>query len=306
LVASASKILSAGVIMRLQDQGALDIAQPIDRYLGAWGEHKANVTLAQLMSGSSGLPSADEVFAAAEMPNVPQRYAAHVCEVKTQPSLTACGKAIYQDDVPENNQKPDTEFRYGGSAWQLAGAIAEVVSGKSWAELVDETYAKPCELDSLGYTNQGEITRKRYTYPPDVDGDVSKLPITDNPLIEGGAYSTASDYAQVLLMHLRGGKCGSARVLSEKSVETMQADRVAAYGGKVTTDPTNPFTGYGLGWWTTDSFIADPGAYGAFPLIDLNNDFAVVLLLEAKSSTGPAIMRQVQPILVEIMAEQKS
>lgn len=60
LVASASKILSVGVLMRLQDENKLDIQQPINTYLRDWGEHKTNVTIAQLVSNSSGLPGLDE------------------------------------------------------------------------------------------------------------------------------------------------------------------------------------------------------------------------------------------------------
>ena len=47
---------------------------------------------------------------------------------------------------------PDTQFRYGGGQWQLAGGVAEMASGETWAELVEATYG-PCDLDVLGYSN---------------------------------------------------------------------------------------------------------------------------------------------------------
>src|SRR5262249_40064391 len=37
LIASSSKMLSAGVLMRLADQGALDVDAPVGRYLSTWG-----------------------------------------------------------------------------------------------------------------------------------------------------------------------------------------------------------------------------------------------------------------------------
>ena len=66
---------------------------------------------------------------------------------------------------------------------QIAGAVAEIASGKSWAELIDEIYVEPCDLRSLGYTNPwiplGAISGSY----PDWDGDLSLLPPTDNCLL---------------------------------------------------------------------------------------------------------------------------
>src|SRR5690606_33246929 len=56
LIASSSKPLSVGVLMRLADQGLLDIDAPIGTYVGdMWGNEKAALTVAQLVSNSSGM-----------------------------------------------------------------------------------------------------------------------------------------------------------------------------------------------------------------------------------------------------------
>src|SRR5262245_22714180 len=58
LIASSSKILSVGILMRLADQGLVDFDEPIGTYLSEeFGEGKAELTLAQLLSNSSGLIS---------------------------------------------------------------------------------------------------------------------------------------------------------------------------------------------------------------------------------------------------------
>ncbi|MET0340486.1 MAG: serine hydrolase, partial [Polyangiales bacterium] len=198
LIASSSKILSVGVLMRLADQGKLDIDAPISRYLPeAWGAHKQGVSVASLVSNSSGLPSLGEIIANSSA------YLPHLCQYSDQGSLESCGRAIYSDDSPGANREPDKQFRYGGSQWQLAGAVAEQVSGKSWAELIEETYRAPCGVESLGYTNQ--FAKSSLGYPKDFDGDASLQPKTQNPSIEGGAYITGPDYGKLLHMHLRGG-----------------------------------------------------------------------------------------------------
>jgi CubicO group peptidase (beta-lactamase class C family) len=292
LIASASKILSVGVIMKLADEQKLDINEPIKTYLPEWGDTPVGeVTAAQLFSNSSGMPSLAEVSAAARDLSGP--LASNLCQYAPDGDLQTCGQVLYKTEPP---REPNSEFAYGGSQWQLGGALAEVVSEKSWAELIDETYVKPCKVPSLGYTNQ--FAKWSLGYPPaaEFDGDVSKLPETQNPSIEGGAYINIVDYAKLLQMHLNGGKCGNERVLSPEAVKTMQEDWVAKYEG----DTKNPrLPGYGLGWWVNeqDGFVADPGAYGAFPWIDNERGYAAMVIIEVSSAVGAQLAFSTKPIL---------
>lgn len=57
LVASSSKVVSVGVLMRLADQGLVDVDATIGNYLSAWGSGKPELEVAQLVSNSSGLVS---------------------------------------------------------------------------------------------------------------------------------------------------------------------------------------------------------------------------------------------------------
>lgn len=312
LIASSSKILSVGVLKRLEDQGKVDFAAPISKYLGtSWGDHKTNISLAELMSNSSGLPSLGEILVLSSNPTqeLLAQYSAHLCQYMAAGTLSDCGKSIYQDDMPANNRPPDQTFRYGGSQWQLAGAVAEVVSGKTWAELINETYVAPCGVPSVGFTNpygQKDVSPLGY---PSFDADQSKLPVSANPSIEGGGYSTAPDYAKLLLMHLRGGKCGDTKVLSPEAVAAMQKDRVMAYGGTPSTGAnatgTSIFTGYGLGWWVSEDMIADPGAYGAFPFLDLKRGYGAIIMLEVNNTVGGKIGLAVKPSLDAIFDKLK-
>jgi hypothetical protein len=75
-------------------------------------------------------------------------------------------------------------------------------------------------------------------------------------------------------MHLRGGKYGDTQVLSAAAVATMQKDRLAAYGGNTSVDDV--FAGYGLGWWIGADMVADPGAYGAYPYLELKRGYGAM------------------------------
>jgi CubicO group peptidase (beta-lactamase class C family) len=192
-------------------------------------------------------------------------------------------------------------FAYGGSQWQLAGAVAEQVSGKRWADLIEETYVTPCAVPSLGYTNQ--FGKGGTGYPSFFQAKKANLPVTDNPSIEGGAYVTVGDYAKLLLMHLRGGVCGETRVLSEEATARMQEDRVADHGG--TGNPSAP--GYGLGFWISpeNQTVTDPGAYGSFPLLDQKRRYGVFIAIELTSEVGTQLGAAVKPTLDKIFDDAK-
>ena len=270
LIASATKMITAGVLLRLDDGGSLD-----------WGSGNPAITPAQLLSNSSGLVGIfpDPI------------YLPYICQYLPEGSLQDCAKSIFTTIADDADViAPDTSFRYGGGQWQVAGAVAEVASGRSWAELIDETYVQPCGLDpgSLGYSNYISLMGNGIDYPTEFNGDPSTLVATNNPNVEAGAYATPRVFAELLLMYLRGGECGDGQqVLSQKAIDRMVADRV----GTVYDGSAGPGRGYGMGWWIQrqDGFVYSLGAYGAVPTLDLDEGFGYYLVLEANDSTWQAI-----------------
>jgi CubicO group peptidase (beta-lactamase class C family) len=287
LLASASKVVSVGVLMRLADEHIVDLDAPVGTYVGSlWGSEKGALTLAQMLSNSSGMVGVTDN----------PIYAPYLCQYRHVGTLAACAQKIYQAADSSDIVPPDTKFRYGGGQWQLAGGIAEVASGKSWAQLVKETYVDPCGTSSLGYTNQFAGGTKGY--PSSFTGDPGDVVQTDNPNVEGGGYITAGDYGKILLMHLRGGLCGNTRVLSDSAVARMQKDRIGqVYGGATNK---SLLEGYGLGWWIDRSHpgvVADIGLYGATPWLDTARGYGVMILIEGNSTEGATLWLTTKPIL---------
>jgi CubicO group peptidase (beta-lactamase class C family) len=299
LIASASKMLTAGVLLRLDDQGLLDVDAPVADAV-PWGGGNPEVTPAQLLSNSSGLVGLID----------DPTFGPYICQYLAQGTLQGCAEQIFtttQDD--DRVVPPDTEFRYGGGQWQVAGGLAEAVSGRTWAELVDETYIEPCGVDSLAYNNHfaqtdvlGGPEANPFSYPEGFDGDPSVLSPTENPNMEGGAYISPTDYAALLLMQLRGGRCGDTQVLSSAAVERMHTDRIGpAYGGSTDSED---LSGYGLGWWvaTEDpAIVEDGGAFGAVPWLDTADGYGVYLVVERTSKDGQRLARQLRPLVDEQM-----
>jgi len=288
MIASSSKMISAAVLMRLDDDGLLDVDAPVADVV-EWGAGNPTVTPAQLISNSSGLIGLQDGFG----------YESYLCQFIPAGTLQQCAEQIFttSDDDAEVIP-PDTEFRYGGAQWTIAGAVAEAASGQSWAQLVDELIAAPCGLESLGYN-----IPTGFEYPASFDGDPSTLPPTNNPNPEGGAYVTAPDYAQLMLMQLRGGMCGDERVVSSDAIDRMHADHVAeVYDGDAGDDPTS---GYGMGWWVDreSGRISDEGAYGTVPWLDLEDGFGAYLVVEKTSPVGSSLAAQLyEPVEAAVLA----
>ena len=290
LIASSSKMVVAGVLMRLHDDGLLDIDAPVADVAG-WGAGNPEVTPAQLISNSSGLVGL--------LPN--PAYGPYVCQFLPIGTLQACAEQVFTTtDDDADIVPPDTEFRYGGAQWQVAGAVAEVASGKSWAALIDEVYVQPCGLDVLAFNNHFiQLEGEPYRYPASFDSDPSTLMPTYNPNLEGGAYVTTGDYGALLLMHLRDGMCGDNQVLSAESLDRMHSDRImAAYGSDVGG------SGYGMGWWVDreNGRITDGGLYGTVPWLDLEDGYGAYLVVEADSPTGNALAGLLYEVVEEAVA----
>jgi CubicO group peptidase (beta-lactamase class C family) len=289
LIASSSKMIVAGVLMALDDQGLLDVDAPVADVV-EWGAGNPTITPAQLLSNSSGLVGLSPDPA----------YAPYICQYLPQGTLADCAETIFTTDRDDADiAPPDTEFRYGGAQWQVAGAVAQAASGRSWAQLVEDIYIEPCGVESLGFNNQWtQFGRMRFTYPRAFDADPTTLAPTDNPNMEGGAYITAPDYAELLLMHLRGGRCGGRQVLSSAAIDRMHADRIGeVYDGSV------GLMGYGMGWWINrvTGRLSDPGAYGSTPWLDLDDDYGVYLVVEADGATGTALADLLADPIDEVM-----
>ena len=273
LIASSGKMIAAGVLLHLNDTGLLDIDAPIAAVLAAGSAHP-DITAAQLLSNSSGLVGLDPDPA----------YAPYICQYTPDRILQDCvDQILTTSDDDADVVPPDTQFRYGGAQWQVAGGVAEAASGRSWEQLLEDVYRTPCGVESLGF-NSHFLQLGAEGYPRAFNSDPTTLATTGNPNIEAGAYITAADYAQILLMHLREGRCGTNQVLSPAALDRMHLDR--------TESTYDADTSYGMGWWidSETGIITDPGIYGSMAWLDLDDGYGAYLALEADDgSDGEAL-----------------
>ena len=99
--------------------GLLDIDAPVADVV-EWGAGNPDITVAQLISNSSGLGGL-----ASEL-----SLTVYVCQFLPGQTMDGCAAEVFATEADDEIVvPPDTEFRYGGVQWQVAGAVAEAVLG---------------------------------------------------------------------------------------------------------------------------------------------------------------------------------
>jgi len=174
---------------------------------------------------------------------------------------------------------PGKVFEYGELSMQIGGHLAELATGKTWHELFAERLTQPLDMPDTDYKTFGETT---------------------NPVVGGGAQSSALNYARFLQMLLDGGTCGEERILSQEAVAEILTDQLAETA-------IRPEAGYGIGCWgyrldpetSRFRFATSPGAYGFIPWIDLDRNLAGVLAANSCYDCVEAYWEEVLSILEE-------
>lgn len=245
-IASASKWLTAAVVMTLVDEGKLSLDRPVRTWLPHVKGEGGNVTLRQLLSQTSGVAG-----------GLGELY-----EMKQDHRMTLAQSAAEVLSRPLAYQ-PQTEFRYGAPGFQVAGAVVEAVTGQRWEDVFQARIARPLGMQQTYWTFMKFGTAS----PPVAE--------TNNPTLQGGAVGTADDYLRFLRMLSQNGTFAGRQVLSPAAVAEMLTDQTA--GAKMNPTGAALLTDahYSLGNWcetwdarkhcTRSSSI---GAFGTYPWLD--------------------------------------
>lgn len=260
-VASASKLVSGLVLLRLVDQGKLSLDSTTGDVLG-WTGPNATIKLSHLMSFTSGLP----------------REAA--CILKPAIPLSACVDEIRDTTAVA---EPGTRFDYGSTHLHVAARMAEVKTGKPWATIFQDELKAPLGLPP-------EVVY--YTAPRQEVG-------VQNPLIAGGLRVSVDEYAKILGTAFANGVApNGTRIVSDASI-ALQAK--APYPAAIVGYSPIAALGqgldvrYGLAAWLECATpnegcaqISSPGAFGFTPWLDRDAGYYAILGMEVER-TGEVV-----------------
>ncbi len=194
-IASDTKKMTGIIARNLAAEGLLDLNTPVIKHLNAFLTDDAksrlkDVTMNTLLLHTSGLP-----------------YRQLTMNRKDgEPFLIPYTAEELQNDLNQVvlRTAPGANFGYSNFGYAVAGYILELVSGKSYAELIQEHIAKPYDL--VNTTATLSETQKVLLVTPYFKSDRHKatFPATMGKLsAAGGIYSTISDL--MILMNLQMG-----------------------------------------------------------------------------------------------------
>lgn len=250
-IASCSKWLSAALVMSFVDEGKLSLEDSIGKFLPIMSLNgKGQIKIWQCLSHLTGIEQTGNMQGLASGQRVIGNDRIHEWkDMKTAMEIIA--------KQPMEGE-PGKTFHYGNIGLQIAAAIIEKNGGKDFETLFAERIAKPCEM---------------------INTDFGKKAL---PLAAGGAWSTTTDYIHFLSMILNNGSYKGKQVLSKKSIEAMQQNRIK--DADIVYSPAEAANwGYGFGEWvmnenaTNLSIVSSPGLFGSFPWVDNDKKYCAFL-----------------------------
>ncbi|WP_397446555.1 serine hydrolase [Polaribacter sp. R77954] len=219
-IGSITKQFTASAILKLRDDGKLDLDDDITKYVKEYPTHGYEITIKHLLTHTSGIKSYTGM----------KEWDGEVRKKDFTPE-----ELIEFFKYQPMDFKPGEEWRYNNSAYFILGYIIEVVSGMSYEEYIESTFFNPLEMTSSYYGSTSRIIRNRaYGYDKNDDGYINAdfLSMTQ-PYAAGSLLSTIDDlynwYSAVM----------DDKVISKASREEAHSSYKLNSGEK---------TGYGYGW----------------------------------------------------------
>lgn len=141
-IGSVSKQITAGAVMRLVEEGDLDLTDDIRDHLPELPDYESTVTVADLLHHTSGLPDyVDELDADLD-------------EVSTGDDAF---EALEDEDATPAFE-PGSAFEYSNSNYFLLGQLVEAVTGETLVDYAEEELFAPLGMENTRYRDdQGEL-----------------------------------------------------------------------------------------------------------------------------------------------------
>ena len=266
-ICSMTKPITSVAVMMLYEEGRFLLEDPVSKYLP---EFKNPKVLVKPASGEPySIPATKEITV--------RDLLRHTSGITYQwngdlgPMYESAGVASgllqYEGTIGDSVKhlaaqpllfNPGSRFEYSLGV-DVLGRLVEVLSGKPLDEFFRTRIFEPLGMkDTYFFPPDNKLDRLAAAYTYSADKGLNRFP--DTPIKEGafvysadyptrgpkklfsggaGLVSSAMDYARFCQMMLDGGKAGSTRLLSRKTVELMTHDQL----GKI-----DPEQGFGLGF----------------------------------------------------------
>lgn len=200
-IASVSKPFTAAAIMRLAEQGKLDLKAPLSTALPGY-PNGDKLTIHHLLTHMSGIPNINDFPEYETIQRSPHKPAELV--------------AYFRDKPLEF--EPGAKYSYSNSNYNLLALIIETVSGSSYGEFLDKEIIVPLGLERTGHKgSQAQVITGAATgYSPAGSIGLERAPFLDWSVKTGNGslYSDAHGVAR-FMRAVHQGKLLSAASLKQ-------------------------------------------------------------------------------------------
>ncbi|MGA7524215.1 MAG: serine hydrolase [Acidobacteriaceae bacterium] len=207
---SLTKQFTAALVLLMQQDGKLNINDPVSKYLPDAPKAWEKITLANLLGHTSGIPNFTNF----------KEFGVWAASPHTWPEEYAFFK-----DKPLDFE-PGTKFSYSNSNFEVLGGILEKVSGEKYGDLLRERIFGPLGMNDSGLDSDELVLPKRAEgYMQGPKGlMVARSESMSVPFSAGSIYSTTGD-----LLKWEQGLFGG-KLLSADSLKAMTTPGKGSYG----------------------------------------------------------------------------
>jgi CubicO group peptidase (beta-lactamase class C family) len=289
-IASMTKPVTGIAVLMLQDEGKLNVSDPVAKYIPEFASLKtpagkpANLTITQILTHTSGLGEATGPAAQ---------------QAKTLADLVPIWLAAPMQ------YEPGERWRYTQSGINAGARIVEVISGMTFDAFVQQRLFDPLGMkDTTFYPSDAQRARLATAYarnkgtgalepaPPRPEYGTRNRPPQGN----GGLYSTPRDYARLCQMLLNGGTLDGRRYLTAAAMKLLTTPQTGDLPTGFFQNDTYGNRGPNYGWGITTCILRTPhdgvaamlspgtyghgGAWGTQAWIDPVKGVAYILMVQ--------------------------
>ena len=316
-IASMTKPVTGTAILMLQDEGRLNVNDPVAKYLPEFANLKtpsgkpANLTITQILTHTSGLGEASGPAAQA---------------AKTLADLVPIWLATPMQ------YEPGSQWRYTQSGINAGARIVEVVSGMTFDVFLQKRLFGPLGMKhTTFYLDDAQRAGLVTAYAKNKDtGKLDAVPPRPEfgprdkpPQGNGGLYSTAQDYARFCQMLLNGGQLDGHRYLSAVALKLLSTPQTGDQPEGFFHNDTYGQHGKDYGWGIGTCVLRRPhegvaamlspgtfghgGAWGTQAWVDPVKGVAYVLMVQRANfpnSDASQVRREFQQVAANALAKR--
>ncbi len=290
-IASMTKPITALAVLQLQDEGKLNVEDPVEKYLpefkGLWLAAETSNERRILIPAPRPISVRDLLTHTSGLSEVPApRYDCSLAEM------------VMGYSQQPLRFSPGSKWEYSNPGINTLGRIVEVVSGRKFEDFLQTRIFSPLGMkDTTFWPTPAQAERLAKSYQPAKDGRVLqeteiyfiKGGLSDRrrtPFPAGGLFSTARDIGRFYQMALNGGALDGKKILSKESLALMTRTQTGdiktgfvdgmswGFGFQVVKEPQ------GVTAMLSPGAFGHGGAYATQSWADPRHDLVLVLMIQ--------------------------